>query len=140
MADDQTGEQPRRRLTRSTDSRLGGVCGGLADYFGLDSTLVRVAFVLFAFFSLGPGAIAVYAALWVIMPAPDAGAPVRASERGGGGGAGLILGVVLVLIGVSALFPGMHAMWWIVPAALRLAWPLGLIVAGVIIVLLSRRR
>ena len=36
-----------KKLRRtSNDKMIGGVCGGLAEYFGLDSTLVRVAYVL----------------------------------------------------------------------------------------------
>ncbi len=37
----------QRKLVRSqTDSMLGGVCGGLGEYLGVDSTLIRLAFVL----------------------------------------------------------------------------------------------
>ena len=43
-----------RRLTRNTDdAMIGGVCAGLADYLGLDVTLVRVLAVLGAIFGLG---------------------------------------------------------------------------------------
>ena len=45
---------------------LGGVCGGLAEYTGIDVTLWRVGFVAFAFFGAG---ILVYLLLWVLMPA-----------------------------------------------------------------------
>lgn len=44
---------------------IAGVCGGLADRFGLPTSLVRLAFVLFGIF--GAGEIA-YLVLWVIMP------------------------------------------------------------------------
>jgi phage shock protein PspC (stress-responsive transcriptional regulator) len=57
-----------KKLLRSiTDKKLGGVCGGLAEYFGLDSTLVRVAFVLFGIFGAG---VIVYLALLFVMPKP----------------------------------------------------------------------
>lgn len=56
-----------RRLTRSSlDRKIAGVCGGLADYFGIDATIVRVLFVILAVAG-GPGLL-VYLALWVILP------------------------------------------------------------------------
>jgi phage shock protein PspC (stress-responsive transcriptional regulator) len=69
-----------RQLTRSeTDKRIAGVCGGLAEYFGIDSVLVRIAFVILAL--MGPGVL-VYFVLWIVMPrgqpAPT-GAPSGAS-------------------------------------------------------------
>lgn len=59
----------RRRLVRSrTDARLAGVCGGLAEYFGVDPTLIRLLWVLTTIFSgFLPGLLA-YAAAWIIMP------------------------------------------------------------------------
>ena len=59
----------RPPLRRSAaDRMLGGVCGGLADYSGIDPLLWRVGFVAVAL--MGPG-IFVYLLLWVLMePAP----------------------------------------------------------------------
>ncbi|MEF3276023.1 MAG: PspC domain-containing protein [Chloroflexus sp.] len=55
-----------KRLTRSsTDSMIGGVCGGLARYFGIDSTIVRLIFVLAVLSGLSP---LIYIFLWIIMP------------------------------------------------------------------------
>jgi phage shock protein C len=67
----QPGPLPRPELRRSgTDSMLGGVCGGLADYTGLDAVLWRVGFV--ALTLLGGSGVLVYLLLWVLMPpAPD---------------------------------------------------------------------
>lgn len=48
------------------DKKLGGVCGGLAEYFGIDSLLVRVAFLIL-FFGLGTGLLA-YIVLWILAP------------------------------------------------------------------------
>jgi phage shock protein PspC (stress-responsive transcriptional regulator) len=59
---------PLRRS--STDRMLGGVCGGLADYTGIDPVLWRVGMV--ALTLLGPGVI-VYLLLWVLMPTGPAG-------------------------------------------------------------------
>jgi len=54
----------------STDRMLGGVCGGLAEYSGIDAVLWRVGMV--ALTLLGPGVI-VYLLLWVLMPTGPAG-------------------------------------------------------------------
>lgn len=58
-----------KRLTRSYDDRMiAGVCGGLADYFDLDPTLVRVGYVLLSLLSTGFPGLIVYIILWVVMP------------------------------------------------------------------------
>ncbi|MEE1229364.1 MAG: PspC domain-containing protein [Lachnospiraceae bacterium] len=55
-----------KKLYKSdTDRKISGVCGGLAEYFGIDSTLVRLLFVIFAL--VGPGVI-LYIAAALIMP------------------------------------------------------------------------
>ena len=50
----------------TTDCKIGGVCGGLGEYFGIDSTLVRAAF-LFMFLSFCSGLL-IYIILWLIAP------------------------------------------------------------------------
>jgi phage shock protein PspC (stress-responsive transcriptional regulator) len=61
-------EQRRKRLVRSTDNKMiGGVCAGVADYFGLDPTLVRVLTVVGAVLGLGSIVIA-YVVAWAVMP------------------------------------------------------------------------
>lgn len=49
------------------DKMLAGVCGGIAQFLGWNSTLVRILYVLFVFFSFGT-AILVYFVLALIMP------------------------------------------------------------------------
>lgn len=57
----------RKKLYRSRkDYMISGVCGGLGEYFGIDSTWVRLLFVLF-FFAWG-SALLVYIVLWIIVP------------------------------------------------------------------------
>ena len=57
-----------KRLVRSQDDRwLGGVCGGVAAYAGLDPNLVRLLVVLGTIFGFGSLAIA-YVVAWVLMP------------------------------------------------------------------------
>ncbi|MBE7161622.1 MAG: PspC domain-containing protein [Williamsia herbipolensis] len=58
---------PQRRLRRSsTDKWFGGVCGGLAQRFGLSSGLVRLLFVL-SIVLPGPQVL-IYLLLWVVIP------------------------------------------------------------------------
>lgn len=46
-----------KQLTLSDDRLLGGVCGGLAEFFGLDPTLVRVAYAVLTVFTAFSGII-----------------------------------------------------------------------------------
>lgn len=56
-----------KRLTRSrTNRQLAGVCGGLGEYFGVDPTLIRIAFVLVTIFA-GTGLL-LYIILALIIP------------------------------------------------------------------------
>ena len=56
-----------RKLYRSTSNRqLAGVCGGLAEYFNLDPTLIRVLFIILAV--LGGSGVILYVAMWIIVP------------------------------------------------------------------------
>ncbi len=50
----------------TTDKKIGGVCGGLAEYFDIDALLVRLLFV-FMFFSFG-GGLLLYLLLWILAP------------------------------------------------------------------------
>ncbi len=57
-----------KKLFRSnTDKKLFGVCGGIAEYFNIDSTIVRLIWAVFAFFSLGTGLL-VYLLAALVMP------------------------------------------------------------------------
>jgi phage shock protein PspC (stress-responsive transcriptional regulator) len=57
-----------RAFTRSTSQRmLGGVCGGIADYFSIDVNIVRAAAVVASFIT-GGTAILLYLALWILIP------------------------------------------------------------------------
>lgn len=57
----------RKRLYRSGKNRiLGGVCGGLGDYFDVDPTLIRLLWIFFVF-AAGTGLLA-YLITWLIIP------------------------------------------------------------------------
>ena len=56
-----------KKLYRSrSDVMIAGVCGGLADYLGLDSTVVRLIFVVLLFAHLS--GFLLYVILWIVMP------------------------------------------------------------------------
>lgn len=73
----------RKRLYRSREKRrVAGICAGLADYLGVDATLVRIAWVLFALAG-GPGVL-VYIIMAAIVPEEPAfiQAATEKSKRG----------------------------------------------------------
>ncbi|HME13641.1 MAG TPA: PspC domain-containing protein [Candidatus Acidoferrum sp.] len=66
---------PRKRLVRSsTDSKIAGVCGGLADYFDVDPMIIRLVWVVL-FLCGGTGGLA-YIILWIVLPLAPTGVPV----------------------------------------------------------------
>jgi phage shock protein C len=66
---------PVKRLMRSSrDKKIGGVCAGLADYFDLDPTIVRIVWLLAIFFA-GTGLL-VYLVLWIALPLAPIDAPI----------------------------------------------------------------
>lgn len=56
----------KRLKLSSTDVKISGVCGGLAEYLNVDSTLVRIVFVILAL--AGGSGIIAYLVCWVLMP------------------------------------------------------------------------
>jgi len=63
-----------RRLTRSSNRMIAGVCGGIASYLGWDPTLVRVGYVVLSIVSVGFPGLLVYLVMWVLVPeGPSAG-------------------------------------------------------------------
>ena len=67
----------KKRLTKSNNAVLTGVCGGLAEWLGCDATLLRVVYVLLALFMAGFPGIILYLILWLVMPPPE---PVMAAD------------------------------------------------------------
>ena len=57
-----------KKLKRSKNQIVGGVCAGIADYFGWDYTLVRTIYALFAIFSGAFPGLTLYLILWIVMP------------------------------------------------------------------------
>jgi phage shock protein PspC (stress-responsive transcriptional regulator) len=64
----------KRVLTRSkSDKMLGGVCGGIAEYFGWPSWVVRFIYVLVSILSAAFPGILIYLLLWFLMPLKEEG-------------------------------------------------------------------
>jgi phage shock protein C len=62
-----------RRLTRSaTDKKIAGICGGIAEYFGVDSTPIRLLWVILSILCGAViGGVIAYFVAWLIIPRPD---------------------------------------------------------------------
>lgn len=134
-----------RRLYRSAHDRiLGGVCGGLGAYLGVDPNLIRLAFVLLALFS-GAGVI-LYLVLWLILPVEGGVYPPRAAAELAGRArelgeemrraarvaiprSGVIVGLGLVALGVLLLLRNLGVLWapWL---KFEVLWPALLILGG----------
>lgn len=71
-------EAPRRLYRVTSEKRIGGVCAGLARYFEVDVTLVRLLVVAATLCSGGLGLLA-YIAAWIIMPRESEIPPLRSS-------------------------------------------------------------
>ena len=58
--------EPKKLYRSSTDVMVAGICGGIAEYFGIDSSLIRIGFVILML-NFGSGFLA-YLILWFIIP------------------------------------------------------------------------
>ncbi|MDE1170640.1 MAG: PspC domain-containing protein [Verrucomicrobium sp.] len=67
---EETPSAPSKRLYKSRDRKLCGVCGGLAEYFDMDPTVVRILWVVVTLFTVFSGAVA-YGILALVMPDQD---------------------------------------------------------------------
>lgn len=58
-----------KRFYRSNSNRMiAGVCGGIAEYFNMDTSLVRIIYVIISVFSAAFPGILIYIAAWIIIP------------------------------------------------------------------------
>lgn len=130
--EDQT--KPTRRLYRSRDDKmLGGVAGGLAQYLGVDSVLIRLAFV--ALVLAGGAGVLIYLIGWLIIPVeggahapadPIAYEPAPASPPSRGTQmARVVFGSILIVVG------GLLLLDWVLPDLSKFFWPVALIGLGV---------
>ena len=141
-----------RRLYRSrSDTVIGGVAAGVANYLNADPALIRIAWAILVVVT-GGAALLVYIVCWMVVPEePEAAAAETASDpatgevvaplatpapaRSSGGSAGVVVGIGLVAIGV----------WFFVREYLPdidwgLLWPLVLVGIGALILVTAMRR
>jgi len=70
-----------KRLERSrTQKWLGGVCGGLGKFFGMDPTIWRLIFLLGTLFGLG-SFILIYVIMWIVVPIEQIINPIEKNEK-----------------------------------------------------------
>ncbi len=130
-----------KRLYRSATNRMiWGVCGGLAEYFDIDTVLVRVIFVILALGSGGVGVL-LYIVLAFVAPPRGVLTPIspegiqqeelegspQESVRGA-----QVAGTILVGLGLFFLLSNLNLFWWFRWGNL---WPIILIAIGVAIFL-----
>lgn len=60
-----------KKLTKSYNKRLSGVCGGIAEYFDIDPTAVRLGYICLELFSGAFPGIILYIVMALILPDPD---------------------------------------------------------------------
>jgi phage shock protein PspC (stress-responsive transcriptional regulator) len=137
----------RRSLYRCRhDQRLAGVAGGVAEFFDLDPTLVRIVWVLSILF--GGFGLLLYIVMAIIVPLePELageheplieGSPHRHASRSREGGLGMtFLGIVLILFGALALADGLLPAWTDRGSFL---WPAFILGTGVLLMATSVRR
>ena len=133
-----------KRLYRSRTERvLGGVCGGIAEYFGVDPTLVRLL-ALVLILAGGAGIIA-YIIAWIVIPEePEEEKaeekPMITGERKEAGKKDIEL-VAWILIFVGLIWFCLHLLswWWPSRFIARLIFPVALIIVGILL-LWERRK
>lgn len=137
-----------KNLYRSrTNSMIAGVCGGLAEYFDIDASLVRVGAVLLSL-AWGAGLLA-YLVLWLIVSqkplesslADDAGretpgqsAPAERAEKDRGV---FFIGMILAILGVLLLMNNYFSFAWL---SIHKLWPLLIIIVGIMILVKGSAR
>jgi phage shock protein C len=119
-----------KRLYKSqTDRMINGVCGGIAEYFQVDSTLVRLGFLFLIF--LGGTGLFLYLVAMIIVPSNPAAASTAGAPGQSKTDAVKIWGIVLIVIG-ALIFLGNVGVpfwgWWHIPWGV--AVPIVLILAG----------
>lgn len=139
-----------KKLYRSRCNRMiGGVCGGIAEYFNIDPVIVRVAAV--ALFFMGGSALLAYVIGLIIIPSEPFAPPTTEKQenvpvtsaaapavKSSSDAVPLFLGIVLIFIGVGFLLhnlPIFNPFYWQVRHIIRhFFWPSLLIISGIFII------
>ena len=129
-----------KKLERDTQHKvIGGVCSGLANYFDIDASLLRVLFVfMFLFASVG---FWLYVILWVVMPAAQRATiidengqtVIEVPEKKQVSKGSLVLGLILIATGAFALI---HR--YLPEFNWQTIWPVLLIVLGILLLFPSK--
>lgn len=135
----------KRMLYRHpTDKVIGGVCGGIAEYFGWDPVLVRVLWVVATFATWGGGLLA-YVLLALFLPTGDNKVgqlrppALELSQKGVTWAAGVLMAVGgLWLLANLGILPGLWGAFWTIIAVLF--WPAVLIGAGYLLLRANSQR
>lgn len=124
-----------KKLYKSLDDRvLAGVCGGLAKYFDIDSTIVRVLWIL-GFFAGGLGIVA-YIICTVIIPQEsfseynmNKSKSIYEYNKETHSKNKVLLGIILISIGVFSLID--EYLYWV---DIERLWPIIFIIIGIYII------
>ena len=60
-----------KKLVRSNNKIIAGVCGGIAEYFDVDPTLIRVVYAALTLFTAGFPGVLLYIIMMLLMPQPE---------------------------------------------------------------------
>lgn len=142
---EQTTMNTKRMLYRHpTDKVIGGVCGGIAEYFGWDPVLVRVLWVVATFATWGGGFLA-YVLLALFLPTGDNKVgqlrppALELSQQGVTWAAGILMALGgLWLLANLGVLPGLWGAFWTIVAVLF--WPAVLIGAGYLLLRANSQR
>ncbi len=126
-----------KRLYRSDkDKMIGGVAGGIAEYFNMDPTLIRFLWIII-FFAGGSGLL-LYIILWIIVPAKKTTNSSDAvdeetnmsCEKKDRGGSDYVFAFFLIFLGLVFLLNTTGLITWEIWSVLLRFWPLLIIFAG----------
>jgi phage shock protein C len=139
----EAGVYTQKRLYKSRRNRvIDGICGGIAEYFDIDVTIVRILWVLLTL--LGGSGFFLYIAAMIIMPSrpSDAGADPSGSSASQPADKRRFWGITLVLLGAFVLLINLGWLadvnWW--SFSHRVFLPSLLIILGLVLVYTYRRR
>ena len=122
-----------KKLERSRKSNvIGGVCGGLGEYFNIDPIIFRIAFIVLAL-AKGIGIIG-YVICWIAIPRRAEG-EIADTRPPKSEYVKYIPGILLIVIGAAFLVDDLF--YWISFSNL---WPLILIVGGAVLIYASMRK
>lgn len=136
-------EYQYRRLQRSRSNKMiAGICGGLAEYFSIDPTLVRIIVVVSCVVT-GGAIFLGYLIAWIVIPEnmSDSLAPSKPV----GPYVGIVFGIILVLAGMGMVFDQMrYSMWlprWIQPIfSWESIFAFALIIGGIMLIVHLMRK